>query len=136
MSAAALECGVTSAATEEADQRGGKHDQREGHVDHSDLLVLDRATMKPSASLTLRRDEYIGDYWWVNDERLVISFARSEEHTSELQSLMRSSYAVFCLTKKQSTGQDCNHGGAARSHNESANDSTSINTTKLACTAM
>src|SRR3546814_15288476 len=25
---------------------------------------------------------------------------RSEEHTSELQSLMRSSYAVFCLTKK------------------------------------
>src|SRR3546814_1056592 len=26
--------------------------------------------------------------------------ARSEEHTSELQSLMRSSYAVFCLTKQ------------------------------------
>src|SRR3546814_9687456 len=26
---------------------------------------------------------------------------RSEEHTSELQSLMRLSYAVFCLTKKQ-----------------------------------
>src|SRR3546814_6372428 len=26
---------------------------------------------------------------------------RSEEHTSELQSLMRNSYAVFCLTKKQ-----------------------------------
>src|SRR3546814_4932621 len=25
---------------------------------------------------------------------------RSEEHTSELQSLMRTSYAVFCLTKK------------------------------------
>src|SRR3546814_3602370 len=28
---------------------------------------------------------------------------RSEEHTSELQSLMRISYAVFCLTKKNST---------------------------------
>src|SRR3546814_5844104 len=28
---------------------------------------------------------------------------RSEEHTSELQSLMRNSYAVFCLTKKQHT---------------------------------
>src|SRR3546814_7150359 len=27
---------------------------------------------------------------------------RSEEHTSELQSLMRSSYAVFCFTKKKS----------------------------------
>src|SRR3546814_4489428 len=28
-------------------------------------------------------------------------FFRSEEHTSELQSLMRISYAVFCLKKKQ-----------------------------------
>src|SRR3546814_19577877 len=27
--------------------------------------------------------------------------ARSEEHTSELQSLMRTSYAVFCLQKKK-----------------------------------
>src|SRR3546814_7539695 len=30
---------------------------------------------------------------------------RSEEHTSELQSLMRISYAVFCLKKKQHTTQ-------------------------------
>src|SRR3546814_7908996 len=30
---------------------------------------------------------------------------RSEEHTSELQSLMRISYAVFCLKKKQTTKQ-------------------------------
>src|SRR3546814_7073362 len=30
---------------------------------------------------------------------------RSEEHTSELQSLMRISYAVFCLKKKKSTQQ-------------------------------
>src|SRR3546814_5393095 len=29
--------------------------------------------------------------------------ARSEEHTSELQSLMRISYAVFCLKKKKQT---------------------------------
>src|SRR3546814_8128213 len=29
------------------------------------------------------------------------SHARSEEHTSELQSLMRISYAVFCLKKKK-----------------------------------
>src|SRR3546814_9208662 len=28
---------------------------------------------------------------------------RSEEHTSELQSLMRTSYAVFCLNKKNKT---------------------------------
>src|SRR3546814_2036816 len=31
------------------------------------------------------------------------SETRSEEHTSELQSLMRISYAVFCLKKKQTT---------------------------------
>src|SRR3546814_8961132 len=30
---------------------------------------------------------------------------RSEEHTSELQSLMRISYAVFCLKKKKQTHQ-------------------------------
>src|SRR3546814_1229674 len=30
---------------------------------------------------------------------------RSEEHTSELQSLMRISYAVFCLTKKTTQPQ-------------------------------
>src|SRR3546814_7367226 len=33
--------------------------------------------------------------------RRVESFRRSEEHTSELQSLMRISYAVFCLKKKK-----------------------------------
>src|SRR3546814_2964169 len=30
-----------------------------------------------------------------------VDFIRSEEHTSELQSLMRISYAVFCLKKKK-----------------------------------
>src|SRR3546814_8625762 len=34
------------------------------------------------------------------DQRAAIEGARSEEHTSELHSLMRISYAVFCLTKK------------------------------------
>src|SRR3546814_2013083 len=33
---------------------------------------------------------------------------RSEEHTSELQSLMRISYAVFCLKKKTQTNKDTN----------------------------
>src|SRR3546814_604872 len=33
--------------------------------------------------------------------------ARSEEHTSELQSLMRTSYAVFCLKKKPNTHTNC-----------------------------
>src|SRR3546814_1807355 len=35
----------------------------------------------------------------------VPDMARSEEHTSELQSLMRISYAVFCLKKKKTNTQ-------------------------------
>src|SRR3546814_2887871 len=34
------------------------------------------------------------------------SLLRSEEHTSELQSLMRISYAVFCLKKKKRMNKD------------------------------
>src|SRR3546814_7586681 len=34
---------------------------------------------------------------------------RSEEHTSELQSLMRTSYAVFCLKKKKTQQQRLTH---------------------------
>src|SRR3546814_10863264 len=39
-----------------------------------------------------------------NEEKREVVVDRSEEHTSELQSLMRISYAVFCLKKK--TTQD------------------------------
>src|SRR3546814_4077253 len=35
--------------------------------------------------------------------RAALGLGRSEEHTSELQSLMRISYAVFCLKKKKTT---------------------------------
>src|SRR3546814_5146623 len=41
------------------------------------------------------RTDWIG----VAGEQSVLVFLRSEEHTSELQSLMRISYAVFCLQK-------------------------------------
>src|SRR3546814_6630070 len=37
----------------------------------------------------------------VPDARLLDRRSRSEEHTSELQSLMRNSYDVFCLKKKK-----------------------------------
>src|SRR3546814_4662028 len=37
------------------------------------------------------------------DRHLRAAVERSEEHTSELQSLMRISYAVFCLKKKTTT---------------------------------
>src|SRR3546814_9120831 len=41
-------------------------------------------------------------YRWAEREGLI---ERSEEHTSELQSLMRISYAVFCLKKKKDKKQ-------------------------------
>src|SRR3546814_4859093 len=39
---------------------------------------------------------------------LGLFYMRSEEHTSELQSLTRISYAVFCLKKKKSRHQNTN----------------------------
>src|SRR3546814_2517344 len=39
------------------------------------------------------------------DPVTIANSSRSEEHTSELQSLMRISYAVFCLNKKNTTSQ-------------------------------
>src|SRR3546814_1574526 len=45
----------------------------------------------------------------------VIGFQRSEEHTSELQSLMRISYAVFCLKeKKRSCQKNSTYGAKGR----------------------
>src|SRR3546814_8208302 len=43
---------------------------------------------------------------------------RSEEHTSELQSLMRISYAVFCLKKKKNTTQQSTTTCYTPQHNE------------------
>src|SRR3546814_10660761 len=43
------------------------------------------------------------------DELIHAAGLRSEEHTSELQSLMRISYAVFCLKKKKHTKTQYSH---------------------------
>src|SRR3546814_8725869 len=48
-----------------------------------------------------RSAEDIGDKITKIRSLAVIAKVRSEEHTSELQSLMRISYAVFCLKKKK-----------------------------------
>src|SRR3546814_9726084 len=45
----------------------------------------------------------------VRAESEPVPYWRSEEHTSELQSLMRISYAVFCLKKKNKTKKTTNH---------------------------
>src|SRR3546814_3042337 len=51
--------------------------------------------------------ESVGYLGFLKDDRQADIYkrhcTRSEEHTSELQSLMRSSYAVFCLKKKKPT---------------------------------
>src|SRR3546814_3238332 len=58
--------------------------------------------------LTVQRVEYLGCdrlLYGITGAPLQTTrvIARSEEHTSELQSLMRISYAVFCLKKKNCT---------------------------------
>src|SRR3546814_1892046 len=48
----------------------------------------------------------VNDYPSINqgeEDAVLKDDLRSEEHTSELQSLMRNSYAVFCLKKKKET---------------------------------
>src|SRR3546814_6464145 len=60
---------------------------------------------KPTASKTLARENstrriFPSSRPGMPDETPA---GRSEEHTSELQSLMRLSYAVFCLNKKKET---------------------------------
>src|SRR3546814_1592344 len=66
------------------------------HQDKRLLLERERAELRAS----------IEDPAWMRDHgratlaRLSVE-RRSEEHTSELQSLMRISYAVFCLKKKK-----------------------------------
>src|SRR3546814_8958222 len=53
---------------------------------------------EPVAGLPVEFDEVMRGFRHVHDKAQSI---RSEEHTSELQSLMRISYAVFCLKKKK-----------------------------------
>src|SRR3546814_10459795 len=80
------------AALDFLDQRDRRPEQQcntEG-AEHTDLYFLDEA------------DQLFGQLPGLRPERRE-KFAqerRSEEHTSELQSLMRNSYAVICLKKK------------------------------------
>src|SRR3546814_1232312 len=63
----------------------------------AELLIVDDGST--DATLVAARDVAAGD------PRVRVIEQRSEEHTSELQSLMRTSYAVFCLKKKKKEQQ-------------------------------
>src|SRR3546814_1334047 len=60
-------------------------------------------TLPPLASVGLREDEAREKGLSFRVHCQQTAAWRSEEHTSELQSLMRISYAVFCLKKKKKT---------------------------------
>src|SRR3546814_868827 len=65
---------------------------------HAPTRTEQALTARPGEDMVaVRVTSSIGDYR-AGDE----IWCRSEEHTSELQSLMRISYAVFCLKKKKS----------------------------------
>src|SRR3546814_5022655 len=72
------------------------------------LAMLAAARGIPVLGL-VRRDDGVGEMAALGVDNVLSTAtpdwmdARSEEHTSELQSLMRSSYAVFCLKKKKTT---------------------------------
>src|SRR3546814_3347817 len=52
---------------------------------------------------------YLRPFMFATEAFLGVRPARSEEHTSELQSLMRISYAVFCLKKKKKNKTQIEH---------------------------
>src|SRR3546814_5536334 len=61
----------------------------------------------PGLQVGLGPASQVGDDLVARQAAQVLDPVRSEEHTSELQSLMRISYAVFCLKKKKT--QTNNH---------------------------
>src|SRR3546814_9171139 len=61
--------------------------------------LLERARIHLREGTPMPNDTLFG----VHAAALEVRSKRSEEHTSELQSLLRISYAVFCLKKKKNT---------------------------------
>src|SRR3546814_1770123 len=68
--------------------------------DIGDGPVLARGAGRAALERIARQDADMAGEFGLGHRRIA---ARSEEHTSELQSLMRISYAVFCLKKKKTT---------------------------------
>src|SRR3546814_9139832 len=60
-------------------------------------------TVNQAKVVDVDRDFRVVNFLERIDDAFIDVASRSEEHTSELQSLMRISYAVFCLKKKKIT---------------------------------
>src|SRR3546814_5884073 len=61
------------------------------------LLVADLLLVHKTAHVISTKEAAIESAIWISIGLAFTFVVRSEEHTSELQSLMRNSYAVFCL---------------------------------------
>src|SRR3546814_8177283 len=70
-------------------------------ADFESAASTNSATPASRPALRRAKDRLCTPYKWVGARLPAGLWSRSEEHTSEIQSLMRSSYAVFCL--KQTT---------------------------------
>src|SRR3546814_10627520 len=85
-----------------AELLGGRCAPRQVGVASGGALLQRLAAVR--GRLSLCADQAAAAKWWLSMPMASVSAeGRSEEHTSELQSLMRISYAVFCLKKKTKT---------------------------------
>src|SRR3546814_5270519 len=98
--------------------RGAVRNNGGGHANHSLFwtVMSPKGGGQPTGDVAKRIDRDLGGFDKFKEAftpaaltRFGSGWARSEEHTSELQSLMRISYAVFCLKKKKQhkTTQSC-----------------------------
>src|SRR3546814_20459604 len=87
-----------------------REDHRLRESDYAELKTFDVAKLSPQARLShrmfaLQSERALRNFKWRHHDYAMTQMGgvhtRSEEHTSELQSLMRISYAVFCLKNKQ-----------------------------------
>src|SRR3546814_8903713 len=101
-------CPPPQTATEHSDPRieVAQHMVQRRH----EMFPRKKAMLPSSATMPTECQTYMGyDFkshlfqalWQVPSYAQWLNHERSEEHTSELQSLMRISYAVFCLKKKK-----------------------------------
>src|SRR3546814_2596819 len=70
------------------------------HLDDDTVAAIRRAWLEHKV-VFFRDQELTPEHFLAFAARMGELAERSEEHTSELQSLMRISYAVFCLKKKK-----------------------------------